>query len=118
MALGVDLDDQRHLDALVLLELDEPVEELLPVLVAGHVVVGDEERRDALAVVLADDGFEVVGVAEPALAALHVDDGAERALERAAASEVEARLLALVARQRGRRQVRRRRVLDAGRSSM
>ena len=68
-----------------------PVEELFPVAVAGHVVVGDEERRDALLVVLADDRLEIVGVAEPALAALHVDDGAERALERAAAAEVEAR---------------------------
>jgi hypothetical protein len=73
-------------DALVLLELDQPVEEVLPVLVAGHVVVGDEERRDALLVVLAHDRLEVVGGAEPALAALHVDDGAERALERAAAA--------------------------------
>ena len=77
-------------------------------LVAGHVVVGDEERRDALLVVLADDRFEIVGGAETALAALHVDDGAERALERAAAAEVEARHPALVARQRRRRQVRRR----------
>src|SRR6185369_13780378 len=90
MALGVDLDDQRHLDALVLPELDQPVEELLPVLVAGHVVVGDEERRDATLVVVADDSLEVVGSAEAALAALHVDDGAERALEGAAAAEVEA----------------------------
>ena len=90
-----------------------PVEELFPMLVAGHVVVGDEERRDALPVVLADDRLEIVGVAEPALAALHVDDGAERALERAAAAEIEARLLALVAGQRGGRQMRRRRVLDA-----
>ena len=113
VALGVDLDDQGHLDALVLLELDQPVEELFPVLVAGHVVVGDEERRDALLVVLADDRFEVVGAAEAALAALHVDDGAERALERAAAAEIEARLAALVAGERRRRQMRRRRALDA-----
>ena len=107
VALGVDLDDQRELDALVLLQLDEPVEEVFPMLVAGHVVVGDEERRDALLVVLADDRFEIVGGAEPALATLHVDDGAERALERAAAAEIEARHAALVARQRRRRQMRR-----------
>ena len=61
VALRVDLDDQGHLDAFVLLELDQPVEEIFPVLVAGHVVVGDEERRDALLVVLADDRFEIVG---------------------------------------------------------
>ena len=113
VALGVDLDDQGHLDALVLLELDQPVEEVLPVLVAGHVVVGDEERRDALLVVLADDRFEIVGIAEAALAALHVDDGAERALERAAAAEIEARLAAFVAGERRRRQAGRRRAFDA-----
>ena len=77
MALGVDLDDQRYADAFVLPQLDQPVEEEFPVLVAGHVVVGDEERRDALLVVLAHDRFEIVGSAKAALAALHVDDGAE-----------------------------------------
>ena len=82
-------------------------------LVAGHVVVGDEERRDALLVVLAHDRFEIVGSAEAALAALHVDDGAERALERAAAAEIEARLAAFVAGQGCRRQAGRRCALDA-----
>ena len=113
MALGVDLDDQGDGDALVLLELDQPVEEVLPMLVAGHVVVGDEERRDALLVVLADDRLEVVGAAEAALAALHVDDGAERALERAAAAEIEARTAAFVARERRGRQAGRRRPFQA-----
>src|SRR4029453_10609852 len=91
MALRVDLDDQGQCDALVLLELDQPVEEVLPMLVAGHVVVGDEERGDALPVVLAHDRFEVVGGGEAALATLDIDDGAERTLERAAAAKVEAR---------------------------
>ena len=112
MALGVDLDDERDVDALVLAQLDQPVEELLPVLVAGHVVVGDEERPDALRVVLADDRLEIVGAAEAALAALHVDDGAERALERAAAAEIEARHAAFDARDRRRRQAGRGRALE------
>src|SRR5207248_9632249 len=85
MALGVDLDDQLNRDAFVLLELDQPVEEFLPQLVAGHVVVGDEERVDALPVVVANDRLEIVGAAEAALATLHVNDGAERALERTSA---------------------------------
>ena len=72
-------------------QLDQPVEERLPVAVAGEIVVGDEEALDALRVVLADDPLEIVGRAEAALAALHVDDGAERALVRAAAAEIEAR---------------------------
>src|SRR5262249_58237801 len=87
------------------------VEELLPQFSAGHVVVGDEERRYALPGILAHDCLEIVGGAEAALAALHVDDGAERALERAAAGQVEARLAALVARQRLGRQRRRWRAL-------
>ena len=107
MALRVDLDDQGHFDAFVLAQLDQPVEEVLPVAVARHVVVGDEERADALLVVLADDRLEVVGTAEAALAALHVDDGAERALERAATAEIEARHAALVLGQCRRRQDRR-----------
>ena len=108
MTLRIDLDDQGQFDALVLLELDQPVEELLPVLVAGHVVVGDEERGDALPVVVAHDGFEIVGGAEAALAALDIDDGAERALERAAAAKIEARDAPFVARERRRRKAGRR----------
>src|SRR5689334_17887961 len=100
MALRVDLNDQLHRDAFVLLELDQPVEELLPQPIAGHVVVGDEERIDALPMVLAHDLLEIVCCAESTLAALHVDDGAERTLERTAAPEVEARAATFVARQR------------------
>ncbi len=58
--------------------------------------------------ILAHDDFEIVGRAEAALAALHVDDGAERALERAAAAQIETRAPALraphrIAGQQGRR---------------
>jgi hypothetical protein len=59
--------------------------------VAGEVVVGDEEPLDALGMVLADDLLQVVRRAEAALAALDVDDGAEGALIGTAASEVDAR---------------------------
>src|SRR6516165_1153493 len=58
--------------------------------IAGEIVVGDEEALDALVVVVADDFLEIVGRTVAALAALHVDDGAERALIRAAAAEVDA----------------------------
>ena len=60
-------------------------------LVAGEIVVGDEEPLDALGVVEAHDPLQIVGRAEPALAPLHVDDGAERALVGAAAAEIDAR---------------------------
>ena len=43
------------------LELDHPIEQDLPVAVAGEIVVGDEEPVDALRLVGADDLLEIVG---------------------------------------------------------
>ena len=74
------------------LERDQSVEQDFPVLIAGEIVIGEEEPIDAERRVGAYDGFEVVGRAEAALAPLDVDDGAERAFERTAAPEVEARM--------------------------
>ena len=62
-----------------------------PILVAGEIVVGDEEAVDALGDVAADDLLDVVGAAPPRFASLHVDDRAEAALEGAAAAGIEAR---------------------------
>ena len=90
MAQRVHLQQQADLEAFVLAQLDQPVEDRLPVLVAREVVVGDEELGDALLGVGADDLLDVVRRAIARLAALHVDDGAERALERAAAPGIEA----------------------------
>ena len=73
-----------------LAQLDQAVEDLLPQPVAREIVVGDEELGDALRPVLAHHLLDVVGRAVTRLAALHVDDRAERALERAAAPGVEA----------------------------
>ena len=53
----------------------------------------------------ADDPLDVVGRAAARLAALHVDDGAERALERAAAAGVEARVIARGAPDASARQI-------------
>ena len=74
--------------------------------VAGEIVVGDEEAVDALRLVLAQDAFEIVGVAEAALAPLDIDDGAEGALIGAAAPEIEARQFAHGAAHAGARQDR------------
>src|SRR4029079_18502910 len=57
---------------------------------------------------LAHDRLEIVGRAEAALAALHIDDGAEGALIGAAAAEIEARPPALAQAQFGRGQRRER----------
>ena len=69
-------------------------------------------------IVLADDLLEIVGGAEAALAALHVDDGAERALVGAAAAEVDARQRARRALHVLARQERRRLACSDGRSFM
>ena len=60
-------------------------------LVAGKIVVGEKESLDAEFGVRAHDRFQIVGRAEAALAALNIDDGAEGALKRTSASEIEAR---------------------------
>src|SRR5665213_2581911 len=70
--------------------MDQPVEDRLPVLVARQIVVRDEEMLDALRGIGADERFDVVGRPVARLAALDVDDRAERTLEGAASSSVEA----------------------------
>ena len=78
-------------------------------LVADKIVVGDEKGLHSLGQILAKESFEIVRGAEAALASLHVDDGAEAARERAAASEIEARPVAPITpdRFRGQHGVRR-----------
>ena len=112
VAQGVDLDHQGDLDAFLLLQLDDAVEDDLPVLVAREVVVGDEEPADAFGPVLPDDALDVVGRAAAGFASLHVDDGAERALVGAAAAGVEGRVVARRALDVLLQQERRRRSLD------
>ena len=63
--------------AVALAQLDQAVEDRLPVPVAGEIVVGDEEPEDARRAVWRAPALDVVGVAPARLAALHVDDRAE-----------------------------------------
>ena len=81
-------------------QVNESIEDRLPILVAGEIVVGDEKAVQSLRDVLADDLLDVVGRTAARLAPLHVDDRAERTLERAAAAGVEARHAAGGARRR------------------
>ena len=119
VAERVDLDDQREVNLLDLAQMDQPVEDLLPVLVAGEVVVGDEKSEQPLPDVDPDDLLDVVGGAAARFAPLHVDDGAERALVGTAAAGVEARHRACGAPHALALEQRDRRALDAeGRSFM
>jgi hypothetical protein len=93
-------------------QFDDPVEDRFPVLVAREIVVGDEEAVDALFEILAQDALDVVGTAAARFAALHVDNGAERALERTAAAGVESGDVADGLAHRISRQKRRHRVFE------
>ena len=86
----IDLNDEIEVEAFGVAHRDQAIEDRLPILVAGEIVVGDEEMIDALREIGANDRLDVVGRAIARLAPLHVDDRAERALERAAAPRVEA----------------------------
>ena len=90
VAQRVDLDHQAERNLVDLAQLDQAIEDRLPIPVAREIVVGDEEAGDALRPVRAHDLLDVVGRAAARLAALHVDDRAERTLERAAAPGIEA----------------------------
>jgi hypothetical protein len=113
MTERVGLDDELHLEPLALAQLRQPVEDALPIPVAREIAVGDEEVRDPLRQVAPDDLLDVVGRATARLAALHVDDGAEGALEGAAAAGIEARRAPSDALDAACRQHRRRHAGDA-----
>ena len=91
MAKGIDLDDEVELQPLLLTERDDAIENLLPVLVAGEVVVGDENTPDSPGEVVPKTAFDIVGRARPGLATLHVDNRTKAALKRAPAPGIDAR---------------------------
>ena len=93
MAQRVDLQQQPDLEAVLLAQFDQAIEDRLPVAVAGEIVVSDEKARDVLRGVGAHDRLNIVSGAIARLSPLDVDDGAEAALERAAAFGVEARVV-------------------------
>jgi len=94
VAERVDLDDEAGVELLHLAQMDRPVEDRFPVLVAGKIIVGDEKPEQTFFDIVANDLLDVVRRAPSRLTRLHVDDGAERALIGAAAAGIEPRLRA------------------------
>src|ERR1051326_5692262 len=90
VAKRVDLDREADRQPFVDPQSDHPIEQRFPITVASEIVVGDEEALDASCIVFPDCALEVVGSAEPAFAALDIDDRAERALIRTAPPQIEA----------------------------
>ena len=75
--------------AFLFAHLDQPVEDRLPIAVAGEIVVGDEKAKDALGQIGAHQPLDIVGVAPARFPALDIDDRAKAALKRAAAPGIE-----------------------------
>ena len=91
MTKGIDLDGKADLREIAIAQLDHAIKQRFPFAIAGEIIVGDEKPLDALGIILAHGAFEIVGRAKAALASLHIDNGAERALIWTAAAEIEAR---------------------------
>ena len=91
VALGIDLDDEFDLEPAVLAKLDQPVEKASQFLLRARLSSVMKKPSMPCAEVLAHDRLEIVRRPEAALAALHIDDGAEGALIGAAAAQIEAR---------------------------
>src|SRR5271155_2892618 len=85
-----------EIQSVILAQFDHPVEDRLPVPVAGEIVVGDEKPGDSLLGVLSDNALDIIRAAPSRLASLHVDDRAKGALEGTAATGVERRQDAVV----------------------
>src|SRR5262249_61740277 len=86
--VGLDHYPDVHLVALA--QQGDAIEDRLTVLVAGEIVVGDEEVADPVGPVLADRPLYVVRGAAPRLSTLDIDDDTKRALIGAAAARIEA----------------------------
>src|SRR5205823_8758470 len=98
MTKRVHLNEERQLDLLVQSQVNQPVEDFFPVLVSGKIIVGNKEAIQSLGHVLADQPLDIIRRPPPRLPSLHIYDRAERTLEWAAASRIEARYRARRAR--------------------
>lgn len=86
MAQRVDLDHEPQFDTFTAPQLNYAIIESLPVPIANKIVVGDEEPIDTYFVVRADNFLKIVDCAKTADPTLYIDDAAERAFVRTAAT--------------------------------
>ena len=88
MTERIHLNDELDIQMIPLAQLDQAVEHRLPGSIARKIVVRNEKPVDSLLIILTDDGFQIIGTAKPALAALHIDNRAERTLIGTTASQI------------------------------
>jgi hypothetical protein len=74
MAKCIDLDGKAKIPPLLFAKFNNPIEQGLPILVAGKIVVCDEEGVDALRDVCTDYGFDVIRAPSSRLAALQASE--------------------------------------------
>ena len=91
MAERVHLDREFNVLAFFFAQMNQAVEERLPIPISREIIVRDKETLDVLGIVLADNALRSSGRAEAAFASLHIDDRAKRTLVRTSPAEVEAR---------------------------
>jgi hypothetical protein len=89
VAHRIHLNDEFDVELLAFAHGNQPVEDDLPIRVAGKIVVRNKEAVDPLRQVAPDSLFDVIHRPPPRLPSLHVDDRAERAQEGAAASRID-----------------------------
>src|SRR5260370_14999836 len=75
----IHLDHELDVQLVLFTQLDQPVENALPIHVAREIVVGDEKAVDALRQIAANDLLDIIDRSPPRLPSLNIDDGAERA---------------------------------------
>src|SRR5437016_8503936 len=112
MTERIDLNDEINLQLIAFAQLDETIENRLPILVPCEVVVGYEEAMDALRHICAHYSLAVICRAKARLAALHVDDRAERALIGTTAPSIQTGIRARGPQDALRREQRHRRALQ------
>src|SRR5262249_51588845 len=91
VAKSVYLDHESYVEAVLLTQLNDAIVYRLPVSIASKVVIGDEKAVDTLCPIEANDSLDAVWRSAARLASLNIDDGAERALIRAATSGIKTR---------------------------
>ena len=81
-----------YVDTFIFFQFNNTVEAGFPVAISGEIVIGQKEGVDTYGMILPNNAFDIICGAETAFLSLYIDDGAKRAVEGAAASQVENRI--------------------------
>ena len=88
VTLGIHLNGGRDIQLFLLPKLDQFVEDRLPILISGEIVVGNEKPFDTLLIARPNQAGDILRTSSPGFLPLDVNDRTEAALEGAAASGI------------------------------